>query len=228
MGRRRSSARARRAPASARAAAGALGIAAAALAALRLGARLRRRYFRVEVAGESMQPALAPRDFLLVRRGPPARPARAFGQVVGVRDPDGRLLLKRVVGLPGESLRVGTNVQVNGRVLVEPYAHGLTPTHQRRGLNRLHDHELFLLGDRRDRSTDSRDFGPVPLARVECVAVLRYWPPRRAGLLRPPARRLVGPPAAREPLPEGIVGATRALRCPPDPRRDHEGVPGEP
>lgn len=153
---------------------------------------VRRRYLRVAVAGESMTPALDPEDFLVLRAGPP-RAGRAFGQVVAVRDPrpqgDGRLLLKRVIGLPGESLRVGGGVQVNGRLLEEPWAHGETPHEQHRGINRLQPDEYFLLGDNRGASTDSRDFGPVRASEVVGTAVFRYWPLGRAGRIRPPAAR---------------------------------------
>ncbi len=175
------------------------------LAALAAGAALARLgWMRVEVAGESMTPALEPGDFLVLRRGAP-RGAAAFGQIVATHDPrpegDGRLLLKRVVGLPGEALRVGGGVQVNGRVLLEPYAHGETPYEQHRGINRLEADEFFLLGDHRGASTDSRDFGPVHASRIVGVAVARYWPPSRVARLRPPERRLLGI-AAR---PEGAA-----------------------
>lgn len=155
-----------------------------------------RRYTRVEVAGASMTPALQPGDYLLVRRGAP-RPRAEYGDIVALRDPrpvgDGRLLLKRVVGLPGEQLRIGGGpVQINGRVLIEPYAHGSGPYDQHRGINRLGPEEYFLLGDHRGASTDSRDFGPVLLEHIEGVAVLRYWPPGRLGRLARPERNLAG------------------------------------
>ena len=180
---------------------------------------LRRRYYRVEVAGRSMHPALQPGDYLIVRLGAPTPRDAAFGWIVTLPDQSGRLLLKRVVGLPGESLRVGSAVQVNGRVLIEPYAHGMTSPSQYRGLSRLGDDEYFLLGDRRDASTDSRDFGPVRRDLIEGVAVARYWPPRRAGRLPRPRRELSGtpPPGADA---SGIVGAGRALTA----GRAHDGV----
>jgi signal peptidase I len=184
--------------------------AAVACSGLTAGA-LRARFYRVAVAGESMTPALAEGDFLIVRRGPPRAGEAAFGQIVAARAPNDRLLLKRVVGLPGESLRVGTAVQVNGRVLIEPYAHGATPPQQYRGLNRLADDEYFLLGDRRDASSDSRDFGPVQRSAIEGVALLRYWPLRRAGRLRAPRRELAGNTRAQTELPNGIVGASRSI-----------------
>src|SRR5690606_3936483 len=117
-----------------------------------------RRWQRVEVAGDSMTPALMPGDYLLLRHGPPS-PERAYGQIVVTDDPrpegGGRLLLKRIVGLPGEALRVGGGVQVNGRRLIEPYAHGDDPVVQHRGVQRLAEDTYFLLGDHRAASTDS-------------------------------------------------------------------------
>jgi len=160
-----------------------------------LGAITSRRYLRVAVAGESMTPALQPDDFLVLRRGAPEVDG-AYGHVVAVRDPrpegDGRILVKRVIGLPGEALRVGGGVQVNGRVLDEPYAHGSTPHEQHRGINRLGPDEYFLMGDNRGASTDSRDFGPVRAEDILGTAVVRYWPPSRAGRLRPPSRQFLG------------------------------------
>jgi len=179
-------------------------VALAAAAVSVLAVAWRRGLMRVEVAGESMTPALQPGDFLALRRGAPHGGAE-YGQIVALRDPrpegDGRLLLKRVVGLPGEALRVGGNLQVNGRVLIEPYAHGETPAEQHRGINRLEPESYFVLGDHRGASTDSRDFGPVPRSAIAGYAVLRYWPVARAGWLRPPPRRLLGVgPEGSQPL----------------------------
>ncbi len=152
-----------------------------------------------------MTPALRPDDFLVLRAGPPRAhdASGAFGLVVAVRDPrpegDGRLLLKRIVGVPGDSLRVGGgSVQVNGRALDEPYAEGDTPYEQHRGINRLEDGEFFVLGDNRAASTDSRDFGPVPASAIVGTAVLRYWPLGRAGRLSRPLRRFVEAPEPHE------------------------------
>lgn len=195
-------------------------LAAAAAACLALPAwRLGRGFVRVEVAGGSMTPELHPGDFLLLRRGAPARD-RAYGRIVMTDDPRpegaGRLLLKRIVGLPGEALRVGGGVQVNGRRLIEPYAHGADPIDQHRGVQRLAEDTYFLLGDHRAHSTDSRDFGPVARERITATALLRYWPPRRIGRLVPPERRFLGP--AETPEAAHVAhGHGRLEHAPPEP-----------
>ena len=150
----------------------------------------RRSLFAVEVAGESMTPALKPGDYVLVYRARVPLGAAA-GLVVCVRGPDDRLLLKRVVCVPGDSLRIGTRVQVGGRALDEPYAHGETPQAQFRGVHELGADECLVLGDNRAASTDSRDFGPVRAEQIEGIAWLRYWPPERFGLVRQEHRRFV-------------------------------------
>ena len=180
-----------------------MALAAAAFACLAIPAwRLVGGLQRVEVAGDSMTPALQPGDFLLLRRRPPPR-RTAYGRIVMTEDPRpegaGRLLLKRVVGLPGEALRVGGGVQVNGRRLIEPYAHGDDPIHQHRGVARLVEDSYFLLGDHRAASTDSRDFGPVARERIGGTVLLRYWPLARFGRLTRPPRRFAAPEAPEVP-----------------------------
>lgn len=175
----------------------------------------RRRFTRVEVMGESMTPALLPGDYLVLRRGAPPRGNEA-GHIVATADPrpgaDGRLLLKRIIGLPGESLRVGGAVQINGRILREPYAHGDAADELHRGVNRLSPDAYFLLGDHRGASTDSRDFGPVTRDRIEGYAVFRYWPPARAARLHPATRELLGAePAAYPPSPAAVHAAPLPL-----------------
>jgi signal peptidase I len=174
-------------------------VAAVVLLAVLAARWLRRSFVAVEVAGESMTPALRPGEYLLLRRGGVPSGERAYGEIVALRDGSGRLLLKRVIGLPCESVRAGEQVQINGRVIEEPYANGVTPLSQYRGVQRLVDGEHFLLGDRRDASTDSRDFGPVDRSRLEAVVKFRYWPPSRVGLLSRPPRRFVEPRPASAP-----------------------------
>lgn len=75
-----------------------------------------------------------------------------------------QMMIKRVVGLPGETLSFEEGaVLINGTPLEEPY---LDPLFARRRMNRapvtLGDMEYFVLGDNRDGSNDSRAVGPLP------------------------------------------------------------------
>jgi signal peptidase I len=88
-----------------------------------------------------------------------------------------------VIGLPGETVTFkGGRVYINGEQLDEPF----TVDETRAGRNStvtvppLH---VFVLGDNRDRSNDSRSFGPVPIDNVVGRAWLSYWPPEDVGLV---------------------------------------------
>jgi signal peptidase I len=157
--------------------------------------------YRVAIEGESMTPTLHPGDYLILRRPTQTTEVLAPGTLVAIRDATGRPILKRIVGLPGESLRVGAQIQINEVPLIEPYASGETPQRQHRGVNRLDDHSYFLVGDNRAASTDSRDFGSIHRDRIEGIALLRYWPPERFGRLRPPPRQFGTPPPDAAPTP---------------------------
>jgi len=173
-----------------RPAASILTVAAGALAAFALGRWWRAAIYGVDVAGDSMAPALEAGDWLLVRRRGLPDGEHAFGLVVTARAPEGRLLLKRIVGLPGETVQVADGaLRIDGRRLDEPYAVGETLASPFRNLARLGPDDYYLLGDNRAASTDSRDVGPFPRDRIEGIARLRYWPPGRFGRLRQPARQ---------------------------------------
>lgn len=121
-----------------------------------------------DVTGGSMEPTLSPGDRLLVRPVGPVPPRR--GDVVVVRDPrqPDRATVKRVVGLSGEHvrLRVG-RLAIDGVTHIEPYAHRRCGDDDRL----VPAGHVYVLGDDRARSTDSRTYGPVPLELVEAVVV---------------------------------------------------------
>lgn len=121
-----------------------------------------------------MAPALLPGDYLLAARRPLRR-----GAVVVFPLPPGRWLVKRVVGLPGETVEIaGGAVLVDGRPLPEPWT---TDDTGPPGSWRLGDDEVLVLSDARTRTlADSRTFGPVPTSGLWTV-VYRYWPLARIG-----------------------------------------------
>jgi signal peptidase I len=92
-------------------------------------------------------------------------------------------LIKRVVGLPGETIEIRDGqVCINGPVLEEPYVEQLTfGDVSPRVISPDH---VFVLGDNRGASNDSRSFGEVALSNIVGRAWLRYWPPEDMGVIR--------------------------------------------
>lgn len=103
-------------------------------------------------------------------------------QGIGVQHPTNEDFVKRVIGLPGDTVWAsGGSVFVNGTKLEEPY---LTQPTQDFPHTNVPEGTLFVLGDNRRDSADSRfGLGFVPLGNVIGKAELIIWPPSRAGLL---------------------------------------------
>jgi signal peptidase I len=86
--------------------------------------------------------------------------------------------VKRVVGLPGDEVEIREGrLSVNGTPLDEPYK--LNEAHGDYGPEVVKAGNLFVLGDNRDQSNDSRYWGELPMANVQAKAVLLYWPLNR-------------------------------------------------
>jgi signal peptidase I len=95
--------------------------------------------------------------------------------------------IKRVIGLPGETVEVKEGgVYIDGQRLDEPYLHGVE-THCYQQLNcppvTLPKGYIFVMGDNRGNSEDSRAFGPVPINNIIGKAWVTYWPPDDVGVV---------------------------------------------
>lgn len=130
---------------------------------------------RVRVDGSSMRPTLENGELVLVNRlaykfDPPMR-----GDIIvfrSVNTPDD--LIKRVVGLPGETVRVeGGQVFINDAPLNEPYI-AASPIYT--GVWSVPEGYLFVLGDNRNDSSDSHSWGLLPMENIIGKAVMVYWP----------------------------------------------------
>jgi signal peptidase I len=137
--------------------------------------------FRVE--GDSMQPNLHPEQYVLVdkisyRLGQPRR-----GDIVVFQFPlaTERDFIKRVIGRPGETVTVsGGVVSVNGQPLSEPYI-AAPPAYTNTWV--LGPDEYFVLGDNRNNSSDSHNWGPLNRQYLIGKAIFVYWPPDGWGLV---------------------------------------------
>ena len=137
---------------------------------------LRSTGFYCVVQGSSMYPTFKPNDVVQTKSSK-ASPER--GDVVIFTDDRGDRVIKRIIGLPGESVTVCLGfVYINGQRLSEPYLPRLTYTFMLdnqetgRGAWRLGDSQFFVLGDNRLHSEDSRKFGPVERRSIRRVVDL--------------------------------------------------------
>lgn len=144
------------------------------------------RAFLVEpfrISSASMLPTLRSGDQVLVdkRAYSDALPRR--GELVVFHAPrGGEVTLKRAVGLPGDTVGIEDGVLVvNGRRQVEPYADPEAIDSVFFGPVRVRADSVFVLGDNRADSVDSRDFGSVPGDDLIGRVGVRLWPPARWG-----------------------------------------------
>jgi signal peptidase I len=115
-------------------------------------------------------------------RSMPSRVIHTVLESVGLRQPSTEDFIKRVIGLPGETVE-GKNgkIFINGRQLVEPYLAdepvGDFPPKV------IPPGQIWVMGDNRNRSSDSRVFGPIKESKIVGRAILRIWPLNRLGFL---------------------------------------------
>ncbi|NOZ72998.1 MAG: signal peptidase I [Chloroflexi bacterium] len=99
------------------------------------------------------------------------------GDIIVFHPPEGGKipLIKRVIGLPGETIAIHEGrVFIDGQALSEPYLRTLT--HGRYPPTPIPAESYFVMGDNRDHSHDSRSFGAIPKTSIIGKAWLRYWP----------------------------------------------------
>jgi signal peptidase I len=143
-------------------------------------------YQPVRVEGTSMQPELRDQDRLFINKFAYRFENISRGDVVVFhypRDPE-KSYIKRVIALPGDSLRIDDGrVYVNGQRIEEPYV----PKRYRDGRSMpeivVPQGEYFVMGDHRSISSDSRDFGPVDRDLIYGKAAFIYWPADNMGVI---------------------------------------------
>ncbi len=159
-----------------------------------------------KVDQHSMERTFAEGDYVLVDRLTGRWSPDARGQVVVFQPPPDwtdrpEPYIKRVIGVGGDTVEVRDGqVFVNGTALDEPYlfrndAGVAEPTEtgdQARWV--VPDGELFVMGDHRQKSVDSRVFGAIPAASVLGRGVARYWPLAQFGIVETPTYDSISAP----------------------------------
>jgi signal peptidase I len=144
-------------------------------------------YQPVRVEGTSMLPNLEDQDRLFINKFAFRVGEIHRGDVVVFRYPrdETKNYIKRVIGLPGDRVRiVRGSVYVNGRLLPEPYVPARYTDDRSQPEIRIPADEYFVLGDHRNISSDSREFGPVERDLIYGKAAFVYWPFDQAGVVR--------------------------------------------
>ena len=140
---------------------------------------------RSRVVGDSMLPALADGQYVLLWRGQSLRNRLRRGDIVVLRNPEWRhqTYVKRVIGLPGEGISLNEGrVYIGGAHLEESYLR-CPDSLGTAGEWWMGPDEYFVMGDNRRNSQDSRAFGPIAATQIVGRVWLRYWPPRAWGLV---------------------------------------------
>ena len=145
---------------------------------------------RTQVQGSSMEPTLSSEDNLIVDKISYRfhDPERFDIVVFPFRYEENTFYIKRVIGLPGETVRIDEkgNILINGEILEESYGKEVIQSPGRAYEDIvLADDEYFLMGDNRNNSTDSRDPSVGNVRRDEIVgrAWLRIWPLDQVGFI---------------------------------------------
>ncbi len=143
-------------------------------------------YQPVKVEGGSMEPGLEDQERIFINKLAYRLENIQRGDVIVFRYPrDPRKnFIKRVIGLPGDHIRVNYgHVYLNGKLIEEDYVpEEYLDSRSYRELT-VPANSYYVLGDHRSMSNDSRDFGPVPRDFIYGKAVFGYWPMEKVGVV---------------------------------------------
>lgn len=138
-----------------------------------------------QVHGQSMEPTLHSDQRLVVEKVSYRLHGPRRGDVIVLKSPrqSSELLIKRVIGLPGETVEIRQGrVYINGGEWDEPYLERSTGGNW--GPIIVPPLHVFVLGDNRSFSNDSRAFGMVPIENIVGRAWVSYWPLDEVGAVR--------------------------------------------
>ena len=144
-------------------------------------------YQPVKVEGTSMMPTLQDQERVFINKFVYKLEPIERGDVVVFRYPrdPAKSYIKRVIAVAGDHVRIDAGVvYVNGQRLSEPYVPRMYEDVRSYADTIVPPHSYFVLGDHRNLSNDSRDFGPVDEDFIYGKAVFGYWPVAKLGMLR--------------------------------------------
>lgn len=147
-----------------------------------------------QVKGASMDPTFGTGDYIFTSKITYKMRSFHRGDVIVFKSPSNPDIeyIKRIIGIPGDVVMVkDSEVFVNGRHLTETYIDAKTNlweggfTKNGEG-STVPEDMLFVMGDNRPRSSDSREFGPITQESVIGQVFYRYFPPSKVGAIPNP------------------------------------------
>jgi len=148
---------------------------------------------RIRVDGFSMEPTFSSGEFVIVNKLAYKLGSPKYGDVIVFhypRDPE-QEYIKRIIGLPGDSIKIENGqLFINEIAFSEPYI-AEEPNYQSESI--VPEDSLFVLGDNRNKSSDSHNWGAVPLDYVIGKASIVYWPPTSWGIVDQPTEAIAAP-----------------------------------
>ncbi len=163
-----------------------------------------------------MDPTFATGDYIFTSKITYKIRSYRRGEIVVFRAPSNPDIeyIKRIIGLPGDTIMIkDSEVYVNGVQLSEPYIAAKTNVWEG-GFSKdgeattVPEGMLFVMGDNRPRSSDSREFGPVTQESVIGLVFYRYFPPTKMGVLQNPL-----PAKLQSSIPPAFYNTREILRC---------------
>lgn len=136
-------------------------------------------YSPIRVNGSSMYPTLQDKEFMILNKIGLQKGINRFDIVVV--ESNGKYIIKRVIGLPGESVMYSDNkLYINGKVIEDNYSKSETENFENVILK---DNEYFVMGDNREVSKDSRVIGPVNIKNIKGKTNLVIFPFNKIGFV---------------------------------------------
>jgi len=137
---------------------------------------------RFRIDGSSMEPNLHDGEYVIVNRVVYRLQLPQRGDVVVFQRDGKREFIKRIIGLPGETIEIrGNRVLVNGTAIEEPYI--AQPSGYSMEARKISPNEYFVLGDNRNNSSDSHNWGTILQTAIDGKAWVTYWPPKNWGVV---------------------------------------------
>ncbi len=147
-----------------------------------------------QIRGASMEPTFDSGDYIFTSKITYRFRKPERGDIVVFRSPRNPDIefIKRIIGLPGDSVRISAeDIYINGRLLQENYISAKTPLWEGGFIKDNEEviipaEKVFVMGDNRPRSSDSREFGFVDVDSIIGQVFYRYFPSDKIGALKNP------------------------------------------